>query len=68
MRGLHVKIQRTPEIDNFFKNCMDNLKKENKNRFLSAKVTNKNESYLQKHPLQLSSLYSFVGIEEEYIH
>ncbi|MDP3305526.1 MAG: hypothetical protein Q8S15_05625 [Erysipelotrichaceae bacterium] len=43
-----MKIQRTPEIDNFFKNCMDNLKKENKNRFLSAKVTNKNESYLQK--------------------
>lgn len=43
-----MKIQRTPEIDNFFKNCMDNLKKENKNRFLGAKVTNKNESYLQK--------------------
>lgn len=43
-----MKIQRTPEIDNFFRICMDNLKNEDKNRFLGAKVTQKNERYLQK--------------------
>lgn len=43
-----MKIQRTPEIDDFFKSCLHHLKKEDKNRFLGAKVTKKNESYLQK--------------------
>lgn len=43
-----MKIQRTPEIDNFFRSCLDHLKSEDKNRFLGAKVTQKNERYLQK--------------------
>jgi hypothetical protein len=43
-----VKIQRTPEIDDFFRSCLEHLKNEDKNRFLGAKVTVKNESYLQK--------------------
>ncbi len=43
-----MKIQRTPEIDSFFKRCLDNLKKEDKNRFLGAKVSKKNERFLQE--------------------
>jgi hypothetical protein len=43
-----MKIQRTPEIDQFFQRCMNNMKNEDKNRFLDAKVTTKNEKYLQR--------------------
>jgi hypothetical protein len=43
-----MKIQRTPEIDRFFQRCMNNMRNENKNRFLDAKVTTKNEKYLQR--------------------
>jgi len=43
-----MKIQRTPEIDQFFRRCLKNLRNEDKNRFLGAKVTKKNERYLQR--------------------
>ena len=60
-----MKIQRTPEIDNFFKSCMDNLKKENKNRFLGAKVTTKNENYLQKQ-MSKSGFQEFMKPKEQW--
>ncbi|MBV1709915.1 MAG: hypothetical protein KMY54_08640 [Erysipelothrix sp.] len=43
-----MQIQRTPEIDRFFQRCMNNMRNEDKNRFLDAKVTTKNEKYLQR--------------------
>jgi hypothetical protein len=39
-----MQIQRTPEIERFFQRCMNNMRNENKNWFLDAKVTTKNEN------------------------
>jgi hypothetical protein len=60
-----MKIQRTPEIDSFFKRCLDNLKKENKNRFLGAKVTKKNERYLQEQ-MAKSGFQEFMKPKEQW--
>lgn len=42
-----MKIRRTPEIDRFFQRCTDNMRNEDKNRFLGLEVTPENERNIQ---------------------
>jgi hypothetical protein len=60
-----VKIKRTPEIDQFFQRCIANVKKEDKNRFLGAKVTQKNELYLQQQ-MGKSGFQEFLGPQDQW--
>jgi hypothetical protein len=60
-----MKIQKNIEIDQFFQRCLNNLKKEDKNRFLGAKVTKKNENYLQQQ-MRKSGFQEFFGPLEQW--
>lgn len=60
-----MKIQKNLEIDQFFQRCLKNLKKEDKNRFLGAKVTRKNEHYLQQQ-MKESGFQEFLGPSEQW--
>ena len=42
-----MKIRRTPEIDRFFQRCIENVRYEDKNRFLGMEVTFENEKSVQ---------------------
>lgn len=55
-----MKIKQTPEIKEFYKRCMDNVKKDDKNRFLGVSVTKDNESYLQRQ-MGKSGFQEFLG-------
>lgn len=58
-----MKIQRTPEIDRFFRICMNNMKNESKNRFLDMRVTTNNEKYIQRQMLK-AGFQEFEGPED----
>jgi hypothetical protein len=60
-----MKIQRSPEIDRFLRRCMSNIKNESKNRFLDAKVTTKNEKYIQRQ-MGKAGFEEFQGPEENW--
>lgn len=60
-----MKIEKTLEIEQFFQRCLNNLKKEDKNRFLGMRVTKKNEHYIQKQ-MSKSGFQEFLGTSKQW--
>ena len=58
-----MKIERTPEIEAFFKRCMNQLRNEGINDFLGMHVTPRNEKKIQK-KMKQAGIPEFSGDEE----
>lgn len=60
-----MKIERTPEIEAFFKRCTNQLRNEEINGFLGMHVTPKNEKKIQK-KMKQAGIPEFSGDEESW--
>lgn len=60
-----MKIRRTPDIDQFFQRCNENLRRDDKNRFLGMELTKENEHRVQLE-MSESGFQEFEEIENKW--